>query len=272
VTRVEELELQTSDDLVSRLAHEGEPVRAVVELIWNAVDAEATSVEVLLERSESDAVVGVTVEDDGHGISSDEVRATFGRIGDSWKRLSARSKNEKRALHGKLGQGRLRAFALGSRVTWDSNSVNTAGEKQRVLIQGDRSNRKVFQWDVSPGDFDRPGTKVTAQNDEQRSVGALEKPDAAHKLLEHFAPLLLNDGELSVLYDGVQLDFSNESSHRFAQTPSTGPLGQQSSIDGTDGSTAACGRVDLGRRHPSRQFRSGRPPRRGQSVGRPSGT
>lgn len=198
-------------------------MRAVVELVWNAGDAEATSVEVLLERSETDAVVGVTVEDDGHGISSDEVRATFGRIGDSWKRSSARSKNGKRALHRKLGQGGLRAFALGSRATWDSNSVNTAGEKQRVLIRGDRSNRKVFQWDMSPGDFDRPGTKATAQNDEQRSLGALEKPDTAHKLLEHFAPVLLNDGELSILYDGVQLDPADEMSH---DTPLTiGPEG-----------------------------------------------
>ena len=87
---MEELELQTSDDLVSRLAHEGDPVRAVVELVWNAIDAEAASVEVLLERSESDAVVGVKVVDDGHGISSDEVRGTFGRIGDSWKKLATR--------------------------------------------------------------------------------------------------------------------------------------------------------------------------------------
>lgn len=208
---MEALELKTSDDLVSRLAHEGDPVRAVVELVWNAIDAEASSVEVLLDRSDSDAVVGVKVVDDGHGISSDEVVATFGRIGDSWKRLSTRSKNGKRALHGKLGQGRLRAFALGSRVTWSSNSVNTAGEKQRVVVQGDRGNRKVFQWDVSVGDFDEPGTIVTAENDDQqRSLSSLEKSDAAHKLLEHFAPVLLNDGDISLLYNGVQLDPTDE--------------------------------------------------------------
>jgi Histidine kinase-, DNA gyrase B-, and HSP90-like ATPase len=88
-----ELVLQTSDDLVARLAHEADPVRAVVELVWNAIDGEAHSVTVQLERDSMDAVSAVRVEDDGHGISSDEVEATFGRIGDSWKKHSARTMN-----------------------------------------------------------------------------------------------------------------------------------------------------------------------------------
>src|SRR5260370_39421457 len=110
-----ELVLQASDDLVARLAHEGDPVRAVVELVWNAIDGEAHTVTVRLERDAAlEAIVAVAVEDDGHGITSDEVEATFGRIGDSWKKRSERSKNGVRLLHGKLGEGRLRAFALGS--------------------------------------------------------------------------------------------------------------------------------------------------------------
>src|SRR5580658_7921316 len=109
-----ELVLQASDDLVARLAHEGDPVRAVVELVWNAIDGEARAVTVRLERDAvMEAVIAVVVEDDGHGISSDEVEATFGRIGDSWKKRSERTKNGVRVLHGKLGEGRLRAFALG---------------------------------------------------------------------------------------------------------------------------------------------------------------
>lgn len=124
---MEDLVLTASSDHVARLAHEGDPVRAVIELIWNAVDAEATNVVVTMERSSMDAIDQVRVEDDGHGISSDEVAATFGRIGGSWKSLSEKSKNGKRYLHGKLGEGRLRAFALGSRVSWVSVSDNKIG-------------------------------------------------------------------------------------------------------------------------------------------------
>jgi DNA mismatch repair ATPase MutL len=77
-----ELVLQASDDLVARLAHEADPVRAVVELVWNAIDGEARTVTAQLERDAMDAVSAVRIEDDGHGISSDEVEAIFGRIGD----------------------------------------------------------------------------------------------------------------------------------------------------------------------------------------------
>jgi HSP90 family molecular chaperone len=125
-----ELLLQAGDDHVQRLAHENDPVRAIVELIWNCVDAEASHVAVDLERDEWDAIAKVTVTDDGHGISVDELESTFGRIGDSWKRGTTKTKNGKRGLHGEKGEGRLRAFALGSRVQWLSQSEGIAGRPQ----------------------------------------------------------------------------------------------------------------------------------------------
>jgi hypothetical protein len=115
-----------------------------------AIDGEARTVTVHLERDAMDAVSAVRIEDDGHGISSDEVEATFGRIGDSWKRHSTRTRNGLRAVHGNLGEGRLRAFALGSRVVWASRSVNTAGEWQDVTITGSRGGEILkFGYRVS---------------------------------------------------------------------------------------------------------------------------
>ncbi|MHB1063226.1 MAG: ATP-binding protein [Georgenia sp.] len=207
---MEDLVLTASDDHVARLAHEGDPVRAIIELIWNAVDAEATTVVVTMERSSMDAIDQVRVEDDGHGISSDEVAATFGRIGGSWKSLSEKSKNGKRYLHGKLGEGRLRAFALGSRVSWVSISDNTIGQREQITITGSRSNRDRFRWEATPSTAASTGTVVTAHNDEQRSLSALEADDVLPILRSHFAPLLLNDQSLAITYDGSALDPSQE--------------------------------------------------------------
>lgn len=207
---MEDLVLTASDDHVARLAHEGDPVRAIIELIWNAVDAEATNVVVTMERNSMDAIDQVRVEDDGHGISSDEVASTFGRIGGSWKSLSEKSKNGKRYLHGKLGEGRLRAFALGSRVSWDSVSVNAIGQHEQITITGSRSNRDRFRWNATPSTAASTGTVVTAHNDEQRSLSALEADDVLPTLRSHFAPLLLNDQSLTITYDGSALDPSQE--------------------------------------------------------------
>ncbi|WP_336705615.1 ATP-binding protein [Micrococcus terreus] len=131
-----ELRLQASDDHVARIAHEGDPLRAVVELIWNAIDAEADTVTVHLERSQAEAIDEVQVVDDGHGIASAEVEATFGRIGGSWKQLATKSKHDKRSLHGQLGEGRLRSLALGQRVTWTSYSTAVTGKLEQVTISG----------------------------------------------------------------------------------------------------------------------------------------
>ena len=109
-----ELLLQAGDDYVQRLALENDPVRAIVELIWNSVDAGASRVDVELERDEWDVMAKVT--DNGHGINVDELESTFGDIGVSWKRGTGRTKNGKRCLHGEKGEGRPRMFALGSRV------------------------------------------------------------------------------------------------------------------------------------------------------------
>lgn len=208
-----ELHLEAGEDHVERLAHENDPVRAVVELIWNAVDAEATTVAVSFEKNELDAVTVVTVTDNGHGIDREDLPSTFGRIGGSWKRLTAKTKNGKRGLHGKRGEGRLRAFALGSRVAWVSHSVDVTGQFQRVEITGTTDRRHIFPADSSPATDVPTGTTVTAWNDSQKSLGILESEQTLSVLRSHFAPVLMNDADLTITYNGAALDPSDEIVH-----------------------------------------------------------
>jgi len=201
-----ELVLEASDDHVARLAHEGDPIRAIVELVWNSIDADASSVAVALDRDELDGISAVRIADDGHGISSDEVAATFGKIGNSWKKVADRSRQGKRRLHGKFGEGRLRAFALGTRVVWESRCANTAGVMQEVTITGSRSNRHRFLWDAEPIGGTATGTTVTAHNDKQRGLSALDADSAVVTLRSQFAPALLNERSLTITYRGATLD------------------------------------------------------------------
>jgi hypothetical protein len=208
---MDELHLIAGDDHVERVAHENDPVRAIVELIWNAIDAEADNVTVAVEHD--DVLGGIsktTVTDDGHGISRDELDSTFGRIGGSWKRFAAKTKNDKRGLHGERGEGRLRAFALGNRVTWTSHSVTTDQRLERVEISGTTSHRDVFAWEAMPADGVPTGTIVTAENESQKSLGILEADRTRSVLLSHFAPILLNDDKLRITYCGTDLDPAEE--------------------------------------------------------------
>ena len=206
-----ELVLKASDDLVERLAHESDPLKALVELIWNGIDAEAWTVTVSLDVEPNlGSIRAIHVKDDGHGISVDEVNTCFGRIGDSWKARTTRSKNDVRGIHGSFGEGRLRAFALGNRVRWNSWSNDTAGLLHEVTISGSRSERTVFRWEALIAEVGDHGTVFSAFNDEQRSLGPLQAEIAIPALRSAFAPVLLNEPRLKIIFDQVQLDPAKE--------------------------------------------------------------
>ena len=204
-----ELVLETSDDLVQRLAHESDPVRAVIELIWNALDAEANEVHVEFSRMPSGGINGLTVRDDGHGISPDEVSNAFGRIGNSWKARARNrlTKNEKRSLHGSKGEGRLRAFALGESVEWTSIAHDVSGKSYETRIHGSIDRRSVFRYHVLPLDNGaKPGTTFVAHNDRQKNIQRLESAHARQAITAAFAPILLDEANVEIVLDGSLID------------------------------------------------------------------
>lgn len=204
---MEQFELIAGDDHVRRIAHEKDPQRAVIELIWNSIDAEARHVEVKLERDMTDAIAAVHVVDDGHGISPEEVRSSFRHIGESWKARKEKTKNRLRSLHGSRGEGRLRSLALGSRVTWESTSPDAMGQMRLVRIVGGHGSLKVFEWEERASSEEVTGTRFTAENNSQKSLGALEKESIIQKLRVEFAPVLLDEKErLEITYDGQTLN------------------------------------------------------------------
>lgn len=206
----EDLVLVASDDYVAKIAHENDPIRGIIELIWNSIDAEASRIKVELERNSSGGIAAIKVNDDGHGISADEVSSTFGRLGGSWKAKQQKSKNDVRTLHGKLGHGRLRAFALGSKVVWESIGIDSAGVMQEVVIEGVIANRDRFGIRIVPSEKTQTGTQFVALNEHQKSFGALEPNVAVPILLSNFAPILLNDPSLKISYCGVELSPASE--------------------------------------------------------------
>ena len=103
--------VQVERDHLNKLAS-GKPIQAVSELIWNALDADATRIDLTVETDDI-AMRAVIVSDNGHGIPHSEVEGLFGKIGGSWKRHGARSKARGRMLHGKEGKGRLKALGSG---------------------------------------------------------------------------------------------------------------------------------------------------------------
>lgn len=205
------IRLQAGDDHVQKLAHENDPVRAVIELVWNSLDADAQRVDVKLNRSLTDVVVGVEVTDDGHGMAPEDVASEFKWVGNSWKRGALKTKHEKRPLHGRYGQGRLRAFALGTNISWNTVGVNIEGKKLATTVHARASSRQ----DVEVSDAretDAPvGTQFVGEGKE--ALDTLGRETAIERITTTLAPYLISHAGIDVYYDGKRIQPSDNISH-----------------------------------------------------------
>jgi hypothetical protein len=79
---------------------------ALAELVKNAYDADASLVQIQIERDK------IVVEDNGHGMSDGEFRSFWMRIGSPHKLEQRVSKDLKRPLTGSKGVGRLSSSSI----------------------------------------------------------------------------------------------------------------------------------------------------------------
>lgn len=176
------------------------PLRAVSEIVWNALDADANNVSVEFRLNPLGVLHEIIVTDDGSGIplpKNDEHR--FAALGGSWKAKVQRTP-DKRLMHGKFGEGRFRAFALGGIVTWYTTFKDANGF-QAYEIRGTVSQPGKFTLsDVQKAVEKRTGTIVTVANPEPGD-GSLLSTDFSEHMSRIFAPYLLN-------YRGVVLSIN----------------------------------------------------------------
>ncbi|MDG4827359.1 ATP-binding protein [Asanoa sp. WMMD1127] len=197
--------LEAAEDHVQRLAREGDPLGAVKELVWNALDADANLVEVVLHRSPLGAVERVTVRDDGTGMAPEALAAAFDRIGGSWKKWTAGTLLKQRTLHGSNGQGRLRAYALGDHIRW-TTVADGVGGRSRTEVYAHAGARNDFLIGDSEPTRAATGTVVEAWGKQSPRLDRLPLRAHHRRLTAELAPYLTAYPEVTVVYDGVPVD------------------------------------------------------------------
>ncbi len=142
---------------VERLGFElvGKQGTALGELVKNAYDADATVVTVKVLQAESPAASSIIVQDDGVGMSEEDLRRAWMRLSTPEKTRRPRSTRFNRMRAGKKGIGRFAAHRLGRIL------VLTTGQ------QGSRVGWRVrFDWDA---DFQR-GADITQVRNRIESI------------------------------------------------------------------------------------------------------
>lgn len=125
---------------------------ALAELIKNAYDADATRVRVIMQDVKT-STGSILIDDDGTGMTLDEVRRGWMRIATTAKSEEPVSTRYGRARTGAKGIGRFAAMRLGDRLLLSSTAEYADGTKRCIEVP--------FDWkrDFVPG-TDIGGTKL----------------------------------------------------------------------------------------------------------------
>jgi hypothetical protein len=183
----------------------GEPITGVIELVWNAIDAEAEMVKIVVAENGLGGVEEVRVEDDGHGMTRADIDEEFAHLGGSWKRLAEESKNGRRVLHGSEGKGRWRAFTIGPMVQW--TTIGPADPpRQKTVVTGRADRLGGFEVSDSVDIQGQAGTVAKVTCGQPGPVGLLG--EKAPKVLTATFALHLQRyrDNLTVTYRGISLD------------------------------------------------------------------
>lgn len=197
------LKVEVDSDHLARLVRS--PMAGLVELIWNAIDADATTIAVRFNDNGLGGWQSLVVEDDGTGINLEQADLYFGRVGGSWKKTSRTSEGG-RTLHGQAGQGRWASFGLGSTVRWTSVADQVTGARSRIQITGRRSDLTVFEVsDPEPvASAQEPGTIVEVFELTEAAT-RLADADPVEELTIAFA-LAIEEHHLDLSWQGHTVD------------------------------------------------------------------
>jgi len=198
------LTVEVQRDHIERVANGYSVVDALAELIWNALDADATRVDVELERNELGGVDCIRVTDNGDGISFRKAQETFSSLGDSWKKSVAQTRRG-RHMHGSAGEGRFAAFALGSHVRWLTLSKADNEGATRFEISGSTDALQEFYLSELDESDEPSGTTVivTALSDRADHLGT---DSSRSQLTRQFALYIRAYPEVRIVHDGAALD------------------------------------------------------------------
>jgi hypothetical protein len=177
-----------------------DPALAVLELIKNSWDADATKVRISVQSRESSG--HIVVEDDGHGMTAADFVTRWLVIGSSNKRGAERTENGLRVPIGEKGLGRLATFSLGRKITIDSARVGQPAFSATINWEELLRAEALEDYDIPMGTSRRSrGTEITI-----RDLTVPWNDDHTQFLITHAQFLTAVPGDefkLSLKVDGV---------------------------------------------------------------------
>lgn len=208
----ENLGVQVTDEHIEKYK-KCKPIPAILEFIWNALDADANNIIITFNKNELEAFDSITISDDGHGINKSEINDTFGKFGSTYK-LSRIKSPKGRIYHGKQGLGRYRGFALGNNLMWETTFCDNVNNKlSHYSIEGRQENPKLYIIsDLNYLNSGHTGTRVIINNLSD-TAAKMMLDELVSELENILAPYLLAYPGINIYINDKLVDPKNSIEH-----------------------------------------------------------
>lgn len=207
-------DLLARQDHLEKVANTREPVRALAEFVWNALDADATHVEVDFVLNALGGIDRIEIRDNGTGISHARAERDFANLGNSWKRKAPRTPGLNRAVHGKEGRGRLRFYSLSEKASWRS-TYQESGQTLSIGIEISAAMLdKCLVTDAVLATDPTVGTVVELYP-LKSTFAWLQSQEAFLQFSSLFAPYILRYPDVRIYYNKLKVDPASTIAHSY---------------------------------------------------------
>lgn len=181
-------------------------LNAITELLWNALDADATEIKISFKKNAIGKYEEIIVEDNGHGLEYSKALDVFKKLGGSEKKMNNASP-QGRPYHGKEGKGRYKAFSLGDLVLFESLYKENGGTN-KFQIKIDRNDlRRPHVDDIEKLQGSLSGFTVKIYNVVDKNADEALKLENRRDLEERFALYRIRYPNFNISVNGRQLEF-----------------------------------------------------------------
>ena len=205
--------IEVESDFLEKITR-AKPIHAVAEFIWNALDADASAADVIIEYNELGIMSQIIVRDNGTGIEFMQAPELFRKLGGSWKRSGAITKDEGRFLHGQDGRGRFKAFALGRVAEWDVTYQKGKRLSTFHIVMTAANIKKVTISDESDAPSGKRRGVTLTISELHKDYRSLTSEAGLQEFTQIFALYLADYKNVSVMIDTKTIDPSSEIASR----------------------------------------------------------
>jgi hypothetical protein len=185
-------------------------ISSLMELLWNALDADASEIRVDFKRTTLGGYEYITIKDNGHGLTYEKAQDVFSRLGGSEKKTKTQSPTG-RQYHGKEGKGRYKGLALGDFVKFTSTfqSNGSLSEFNITLDRNHLSRTEISDLKQLKKGEGESGFKVEIENINNKNAENALRAENRKELEEKFASYWISYPGFKIYFNNNELEFAS---------------------------------------------------------------